>query len=96
MEFTTILKGTELKSLKLKLTQLGASLVSQCSKNVAAVFALKGIVTIYYFNLFLFFYYKKVNIVTITVNFNVPYINKYKYFNTTTITITISNFSSYT
>lgn len=46
MEFTTLLKGSELKSLKLKVAKLGASIVPRCSENVAAVFALEGIIVI--------------------------------------------------
>lgn len=44
MEFTTLMKGPELKNLKLKLPKYGGVLVSQCTENVAAVFASQGII----------------------------------------------------
>lgn len=44
MEFSTILKGKDLKDIKLKVAKLGGIVVAQCSENVAAVFALEGIV----------------------------------------------------
>lgn len=43
MEFTTILKGSELKEIKLKVSKFGGTLVSRCTKDVAAVFAFQGI-----------------------------------------------------
>lgn len=48
MEFTTLIKGSELKSLKLKVNKLGGEIVPKCSKNVAAVFAFQGIIMMYY------------------------------------------------
>lgn len=42
MEFTTILKGSELKDIKFKVSKLGGAVVSQVSENVAAVFAFEG------------------------------------------------------
>lgn len=44
MEFTTILKGPELKDIKHKVAKLGGTVVSQCTGSVAAVFAFEGIV----------------------------------------------------
>lgn len=52
MEFTTLIKGSELKSLKLKVSKLGGEIVPKCSQNVAAVFAFQGIIMYYIFNLF--------------------------------------------
>jgi len=43
MEFTTLMKGSELKNLKLKLSKYGGVLVSQCTNNIAAIFASQGI-----------------------------------------------------
>lgn len=43
MEFTTLLKGLELKQIKLKVSKFGGVFISQCTKDVAAVFALQGI-----------------------------------------------------
>jgi len=48
MEFTTLLKGSELKQLKLKVAKFGGTIVSQCTNNIAAVFANSGIVHFYY------------------------------------------------
>jgi len=48
MEFTTLLKGSELKQLKLKVAKFGGTIVSQCTNNIAAVFANPGIVHFYY------------------------------------------------
>lgn len=42
MEFTTMLKGSELKNIKLKVAKFGGTIVSQCTDNVAAVFAVQG------------------------------------------------------
>uniref|UniRef100_A0A2S2P4Z7 NAD(+) ADP-ribosyltransferase n=1 Tax=Schizaphis graminum TaxID=13262 RepID=A0A2S2P4Z7_SCHGA len=39
MEFTTLLKGLELKQLKLKVAKFGGTIVSHCTNNIAAVFA---------------------------------------------------------
>lgn len=44
MEFTTSLKGLELKQIKLKVEKFGGTLVSHCTNNVAAVFANAGII----------------------------------------------------
>lgn len=43
MEFTTILKGSELKNIKHKVAKYGGTLVSKCTENIAAVFAIQGI-----------------------------------------------------
>lgn len=43
MEFTTLIKGSELKSLKLKVNKFGGEIVPKCSQNVAALFAFEGI-----------------------------------------------------
>lgn len=43
MEFTTLLKGAELKDIKHKVAKFGGFLVSKCTENVAAVFAIQGI-----------------------------------------------------
>lgn len=42
MEFTTIMKGSELKDIKHKVAKYGGILVSKCTDNVAAVFAIQG------------------------------------------------------
>lgn len=42
MEFTTILKGSELKDIKHKVAKYGGTLVSKCTENIAAVFAIQG------------------------------------------------------
>lgn len=44
MEFSTILKGSELKEIKLKVAKLGGTLVPRCTEGVAAIFAMNGIV----------------------------------------------------
>jgi len=43
MEFTTILKGSDLKQIKLKVAKFGGTLVSHCTKDIAAVLANAGI-----------------------------------------------------
>lgn len=48
MEFTTLLKGLELKQIKLKVTKYGGTIVSNCTNNTAAVFANPGIKHFYY------------------------------------------------
>jgi len=48
MEFTTLLKGLELKQLKLKVAKFGGTIVSHCTNNIAAVFANPGIIHFYY------------------------------------------------
>lgn len=42
MEFTTLLKGPELKSIKINVAKFGGTLISQCTPNVAAIFAVQG------------------------------------------------------
>lgn len=42
MEFTTILKGSELKNIKFKVAKFGGTVIPQCTENVAAVFAVQG------------------------------------------------------
>jgi len=49
MEFTTLLKGLELKQIKLKVAKFGGTIVSHCTHNIAAVFANPGIIHIYYY-----------------------------------------------
>lgn len=44
MEFTTLLKGPELKQIKLKVAKFGGTIVSHCTNNIAAVFANPGII----------------------------------------------------
>lgn len=44
MEFTTLMKGSELKNIKFQVAKHGGIIVSQCTENVAAVFANKGII----------------------------------------------------
>jgi len=44
MEFTTPLKSSELKVIKLKIAKFGGTLVSQCTENVAAVLGTQGII----------------------------------------------------
>ncbi|VVC30258.1 BRCT domain,Poly(ADP-ribose) polymerase, regulatory domain,WGR domain,PADR1 domain,Poly(ADP-ribose) [Cinara cedri] len=39
MEFTTLMKGTELKNIKFQVAKLGGTIVTQCTENVAAVLA---------------------------------------------------------
>ncbi|XP_001947212.1 poly [ADP-ribose] polymerase [Acyrthosiphon pisum] len=39
MEFITLLKGSELKQIKLKVAKFGGTVVSHCTNNIAAVFA---------------------------------------------------------
>lgn len=53
MEFSTILKGKDLKDIKLKVAKLGGSVVVQCTENVAAIFALEGTVLSYSILLYL-------------------------------------------
>jgi len=48
MEFTTLLKGSELKQIKLKVAKFGGTMVTHCSNNIAAVFANPGIIYFYY------------------------------------------------
>lgn len=43
MEFTTLMKGSELKDIKFQVAKHGGTLISQCTENVAAVFANQGI-----------------------------------------------------
>lgn len=42
MEFATILKSSESKSLKTSIMKLGGTLISKCTKSVAAIFAYPG------------------------------------------------------
>lgn len=44
MEFTTPLKSSELKEIKLKIAKFGGTIVSQCTANVAAVLGTQGII----------------------------------------------------
>lgn len=43
MEFTTLMKGAELKNIKFQVAKLGGTIVTKCTENVAAVFANQGI-----------------------------------------------------
>lgn len=43
MEFATLLKGPELKSIKINVAKFGGTVISQCTPNIAAVFAMQGI-----------------------------------------------------
>lgn len=44
MEFTTLLKSSELKQIKLKVAKFGGTIVSHCTNKIAAVFANPGII----------------------------------------------------
>jgi len=48
MEFTTSLKGSDLKQIKLKVAKFGGAMVSHCTNKIAAVFANHGIIYFYY------------------------------------------------
>lgn len=43
MEFVTLLKGSELKSIKINVAKFGGTVINKCTPNVAAVFAIQGI-----------------------------------------------------